>query len=717
MIHSQLFKSIKNVPVLWIAFPIGTLYWLLTVTIDSISMDENSWLEHLILPPAYVLSHRLIVLVIIVILAFYAQSQLNKSKSQEKRDILLFYEQDLLFHTIFQNISVGIVLLSLDKKIIDRNLAFQNMVGYSENDLKNRDLANILFSDDYVIFSNEFHLLVNETKSQRQFEIPLLRMDKQILWVQFTLSVIRDSQNNVLSVIAFVEDTSKYRKLKNILKRDEKTYRQMFEMNKIVKLLMDPEDDCHIVDANPAACQFYGYSYEEIISLKASDLSTHSIGEFREKVQQVMNKKGSSFICKHKLSSGKHREVELHFSLVTIKDRKLLYAIVNDISHKITAENELKLMFKELNDLKSAVDQHSIVAITDAKGTIKYVNEKFCEISQYSRDELLGEDHTIVNSGYHPKSFMEDLWQRIIKGEVWKGEIKNRTKDGTYYWVDTTIVPFLDSDKKPYQYVAIRTDITHKKQMTDDLQKAKESAEKANRIKSEFLANMSHEIRTPMNGIIGMTELTLGTDLSKEQKEYLEMAHSSAHSLLVLLNDILDFSKIEAGKLDFDNIRFSLRGSLTDIVKSFHFQANEKKIELTYRISPDTTDMIMGDPGRLRQVIVNLLSNALKFTESGEIILSVERADKVENKKDEEVVLHFSVRDTGMGISPDKQNLIFEAFTQVDASTTRKYGGTGLGLAISKQLVQMMEGEMWLESTLGLGSTFHFTAVFGLQSS
>ncbi|HEO65192.1 MAG TPA: response regulator, partial [Spirochaetes bacterium] len=362
-------------------------------------------------------------------------------------------------------------------------------------------------------------------------------------------------------------------------------------------------------------------------------------------------------------------------------------------------------------------DQHAIVAITDAKGTIKYVNDKFCEISKYSREELIGEDHTIVNSAYHPKSFMKDLWQNIMRGEVWKGEIKNRAKDGSYYWMDTTIIPFLDSHKKPYQYVAIRTDITQRKQMTDELEKAKDKAEKASQAKSEFLANMSHEIRTPMNGIIGMTELTLRTDISEEQREYLEMAKLSAHSLLALLNDILDFSKIEAGKLDFNNVDFSLHACIADIIKSFYHEAEQKEIKLIHRISPHVADRIIGDPGRLRQVMTNLLSNSLKFTKSGEILLTIEHMDQPKTRMADQTVLHFSVQDTGIGIPSDKQDLIFESFTQADTSMTRKHGGTGLGLAISKKLVKMMDGDMWLESTFGVGSTFHFTAVFELQKS
>jgi signal transduction histidine kinase/DNA-binding response OmpR family regulator len=245
------------------------------------------------------------------------------------------------------------------------------------------------------------------------------------------------------------------------------------------------------------------------------------------------------------------------------------------------------------------------------------------------------------------------------------------------------------------------------KQAEED-RRARIAAEAANQAKSAFLANMSHELRTPMNGIIGMTELALQTKLTDEQHEYLTTVKGSADSLLTVINDVLDFSKIEAGKLDLDPIDFELRDSLGDALRTLALRAHLKGLELACRVAPKIPEALIGDQGRLRQIILNLAGNAVKFTERGEVVVQA----TLEEASPEEVLLHFTVRDTGIGIPPDKQRLIFEPFTQADSSTTRKYGGTGLGLAITARLVQMMGGRIWVESTPGEGSTFHFTARF-----
>jgi len=295
-------------------------------------------------------------------------------------------------------------------------------------------------------------------------------------------------------------------------------------------------------------------------------------------------------------------------------------------------------------------------------------------------------------------------------GETWSAEYRFLRGDGKYASVVDRGYVMRDNVGKAVRMIGAMMDITARTRIEKQMQEAKEAAEIANRAKSEFLANMSHEIRTPMNGVLGMTDLLLDTELDSEQREYAGMVKTSAESLLTIINDILDFSKIEAGKLELETIDFKLRGSVEPTLKTFAVRAQQKGLELNCMIEPDVLEALLGDPSRLRQVLVNLLGNAIKFTESGEVNLKVQR----ESVSEESVELHFSLEDTGIGIPAEKLASIFEPFTQADGSTVRRFGGTGLGLTICSRLVEMMNGHIWVESTPGQGSIFHFTARFGL---
>ena len=320
-------------------------------------------------------------------------------------------------------------------------------------------------------------------------------------------------------------------------------------------------------------------------------------------------------------------------------------------------------------------------------------------------DKLLHpEDHERVMA-----TLNDYLESRIPRYSV---EFRFKHKDGSWRWILARGRSLRDKSGKPYRMAGSHTDVTERKHDEEELHKARQAAEAANSAKSVFLANMSHEIRTPMNGVIGMSELLLGTTLDDSQREYQNMLKDSADSLLELLNDILDFSKIEAGKMDLDSHEFDLNTIVTETVQAMGIRAFQKRLVLLHHISPDVPARLLGDDGRLRQILINLVGTAIKFTHKGGVTVEV----NVESGTADALMLHFKINDTGIGISPEMHESIFEAFTQAEASTTRRYGGTGLGLAICRDLVTLMQGRIWVESQLGVGSTFHFTAAFGRTS-
>ncbi|MEJ5252139.1 MAG: response regulator [Chthonomonadetes bacterium] len=362
------------------------------------------------------------------------------------------------------------------------------------------------------------------------------------------------------------------------------------------------------------------------------------------------------------------------------------------------------------------------IVITDRNGTIQWVNPAFTRMTGYSREEAIGQNPRILKSGKHDRAFYEQMWQTILAGRVWKGELVNRRKDGRLYTEEMTIAPVWDKRGDITHFIAIKQDVTERKQAQEQLEQALQQAQAASRAKSEFLANMSHETRTPMNGILGMAQLLMDTPLNEEQKDYVSTLKSSAESLLSLLGDILDISRIEEGKMSLYYAPFDLRQMVHQVAQLFAARAREKGLRLHTDIADGVPSQVLGDELRLRQILSNFVGNAVKFTEQGEVTIRV-RLDEPGDEQRERTIrqqfniaethstawLRLEVADTGIGIPADKQAIIFESFAQADGSTTRQYGGSGLGLAINRRLTELMGGTIGVQSVEGKGSMFWVT--------
>ena len=386
---------------------------------------------------------------------------------------------------------------------------------------------------------------------------------------------------------------------------------------------------------------------------------------------------------------------------------------------KASVEQQVQERTLELREseerFRSTVEYSAIgVALVAPDGRWLQANRALCEILGYSETELLNINFQVLT---HPDDLERDLSyvRQMLAGEIRTYQMEKRYIHKNGHLVDALLSVSLVRDKsnQPLYFISQVQDISERKRTEEALAESLDHALAAARHKSEFLANMSHEIRTPMNGVIGMTGLLLDTKLDEEQRDYAETVRTSAEALLSIINDILDFSKVEAGKLDLEAVAFSLPDALEDAVRPFAIQARGTEVQIECQLPMDVPQVIVGDHLRLRQIITNLVGNAVKFTPQGRIIISA----AVESATADEVRLRFAVADTGIGISPDKQGLIFEVFTQGDSSTTRKFGGTGLGLAITSRLVTLMGGKIWVESVEGKGSTFYFTARFGKYAS
>jgi len=495
------------------------------------------------------------------------------------------------------------------------------------------------------------------------------------------------------------------------IRASELSNRRLFEAAKDGILILEA-DTGRISDVNPFLIEMLGFSHDELVGTPIWEL-----GPFKDLVSnkakfEQLHQQGYVRYEDLPLETrdGRHIAVEFVSNVYQAGDRNVIQCNVRDITDRKRTESQLKASFREIVDLKSALDEHSIVAITDPAGKITYVNDKFCAISKYSREELLGRDHRIINSGHHPKEFMRGLWTTITQGRVWHGEIKNKAKDGSYYWVDATIVPFLNDQGKPHQYVAIRTDITERKAAGEKIAKLNTELEQrivertaqlqtANEELQAFSYSVSHDLRAPLRHVSGFVDLLqkeAGPSLSEKCLCHLTTISQAVKRMGDLIDDLLAFSRI--GKSEMQKTEVNLDQLVRETLGDF--QADTRKRNIVWEIHP--LPAVRADHALLRLALVNLISNAVKFT--GTRALAKIEIGCAPSSDDETVIF---IRDNGAGFDPRYAGKLFGVFQRLHSQD--EFEGTGIGLANVQRIIHRHGGRTWAEGAVDGGATFYFS--------
>lgn len=486
----------------------------------------------------------------------------------------------------------------------------------------------------------------------------------------------------------------------------------LFENNPQPMWIYDIYTLCFL-EVNNAAIAKYGYSRDEFSKMTIKDIRPHEdVNSLIEDIQQSSDEINISKNCwRHKFKSGEIIYVEINSHRLLYNGKESRLVIANEITELLEAKAKTKLLSK----LSAAVNEsNSSVIITDENGSIEYVNPAYTKISGFDIKEVTGRKPSITKSHLHSDKFYSDLWETILSGKSWRGEIANKNREGKIFWENVTIAPILDDKGKISNFVAIKDDITTQKQLIEDLINAKNRAEESDRIKTRFLATMSHELRTPLNAIIGFSDL-LSDDLTKDDIDsYATTINKSGRHLLSLIEELFDISLIESGqiKLNYEDVELAdLINQIFAVISREQKLMGRQSVKLcisTPSKSRRDKTIISTDQKRLKQILVNLLKNALKFTEKGSIEYGYELI-KDKDSDNDSGLLKFFVKDSGIGIPKEKLNLIFEEFQQGDTYHTKAFAGAGLGLAIAKKLVESLGGKIWVESEENRGSIFNFT--------
>jgi len=506
-------------------------------------------------------------------------------------------------------------------------------------------------------------------------------------------------RHNIVTEFSYNRDITDFKK--NLYTEQNKlVYLSSQELNEIIKLL-EPYDDTNKLT----------YLIEETLK-ELDNLSQNStaVSEWENKPQAIesyLKISDKILTLSYKLNDAnfdilkselKNRKVSLEKEVLT--NRFLIIFIIMLITiiifyfYRSSALNIKKDI--EIKKINKTLDKFVIFSKTDVHGKITYISSAMEKVSGFSHNEIIGKKHNIFTHEDMDRDVFKDLWQTILEKKVWRGELLNKTKDGSFYWMLTTIIPEINDDGEVDGFSAYSQDITNEKALKVEKKKTQNALD----FKSKFLSNMSHEIRTPLNGIIGLTYLALKTNLNEKQKELITKAKCASDLLLGVINDILDISKIESGKMTIEKADFDLKELVTNVTDMLMVQAQEKDISLDVNYEKISNFKLLGDSLRISQILTNLLSNAIKFTSVGSVQI------RIKDMKDNRI--RFDVEDTGIGLKPEQIEILFEEFTQADMSTSRKYGGTGLGLSIVKNLVELMDGKVEISSEFGVGSRFSF---------